>query len=452
VFIVIASIFALLLGISILLVGLGLLGISLGVRAVAEGFPDSVTGLVMSCYFAGFIAGSYLCPQLVRRVGHIRAFAAFAGAASASAFAHALAVDPLVWGLLRVVTGACLLGLYLVVESWLNLETPDSQRGRVFALYTTVTLLALALGQWLLRIDPQAGYPVFGVVAALFAFGLVPVALTRLPEPRPVSAPHQNFRLSVHGSPLAIGGTLAAGLATSAFWGMGAVFARRLGLDGDGVAMFMTVTILGGVALQWPVGHLSDRLDRRLVLLVVSLLSGGAALATLAAAVWWPEALYGTAFLLGGLLFPIYGLSVAHLNDRIAHEHMLEASTSALLIYGGGAVVGPFAAGLTMHQWGTAGLFLYMAAVLFSFALFALLRVYTSRPVPEEDRSAFVSITRTSQAAVEMDPRTEALDAEPLTAGGPAPVAASPAAEPSRAGSGEPGATAANGAKADLSD
>jgi MFS family permease len=419
VFVIMASIFALLLGIGILLMGLGLLGTSLGVRAVAEGFSDSVTGLVMSCYFAGFIAGSYLCPRLVRRVGHIRAFAAFAGTASACAFAHALLVDPLAWGLLRLVTGGCLLGVYLVVESWLNLESPAAQRGRVLAIYMTVTLLALALGQSLLRLDPSAGYPAFGVVAALFALGLVPVALTRLPEPRPVGVPHQNLRLSVHGSPLGIGGTLVAGLASSAFWGMGAVFAQRLGLNGQGVATFMMTTILGGVALQWPIGLLSDRLDRRLVLFAAGLLSGVAALGTLLAALWSPPILYVGTFLLGGLLFPIYSLSVAYLNDRIEHEQMLEVSNAALLTYGGGAVLGPLAAGLSMHEWGPAGLFIYMATVLLGFALFALVGIYRSRPVPEPERTAFVSLTRTSQAAVEMDPRTEAPEPGAIEVPGP---------------------------------
>jgi MFS family permease len=436
VFIVIASIFTLLLGIGILLMGLGLLGTSLGVRAVAEGFPDAVTGLVMSCYFAGFIAGSYLCPPLVRRVGHIRAFAAFAGTASACAFAHALLVEPFAWGLLRLVTGACLLGLYLVVESWLNLESPDAQRGRVLSIYMTVTLVALALGQSILRLDPTAGYPAFGVVAALFALGLVPVALTRLPEPRPVGVPHQNFRLSLRGSPLGIGGTLAAGLASSAFWGMGAVFAQRLGLDGQGVATFMTATILGGVALQWPIGHFSDHLDRRLVLFAVSLLAAAAALGTLVAALWWPRALYACAFLFGGLLFPIYSLSLAYLNDRIEHEHMLEASNAALLTYGGGAVVGPLAAGMSMHEWGAPGLFMYVAAVLLGFALFALVSIYRSRPVPERERTAFVSITRTSQAAVEMDPRTDIPELGSVGAAGgpPEPSDARSAVQPSNGG------------------
>ena len=366
----------------------------------------------------------------MRTVGHIRAFAAFAGIASAAAFTHTLLVHPFAWSVLRAVTGACLLGIYLVVESWLNLETPATQRGRVFAIYMTVTLLALAGGQWLLNVDPYAGPRGFGLAAALFALGLVPVALTRLPEPKPVGRPQQNFRLSWRGARLALGGTLAAGLATGAFWGMGAVFARRLGLNGDAVAAFMSATIMGGVALQWPLGHLSDRLDRRLVLLGASLFAAATALGTVAAVLWWPSALYAVAFLLGGLLFPLYALSVAHLNDRLDRAQVLEASNTALLVYGAGAVVGPLASGLAMEQWGPLGLLLYMTAVLLAFSLFALLRIGLERPVAPQDRVAFVSLVRTSQAALEMDPRTD-------TARVPSQaVDAPPPARPGAAGSG----------------
>ena len=183
---VIVSISSLLAGIGLLLMGLGLLGTTLGVRAAAEGFPDGVIGLVMSAYFGGFILGTYLCPGIVRRVGHIRAYSAFAAIAAVCAFAHALLIHPFVWGVLRFVTGVCLVGLYLVVESWLNSETPNSQRGHVFSTYMTVTLLALALGQYLLLIEPIANFVTFGIASTLFSLGLVPVALTRHPEPRPV--------------------------------------------------------------------------------------------------------------------------------------------------------------------------------------------------------------------------------------------------------------------------
>jgi MFS family permease len=401
----IVSIASLLTGIAVLLMGLGLLATALGVRAAAEGFPDSVTGLVMSAYFGGFILGTFICPGIVRRVGHIRAYAAFAALAAVCAFAHALLVHPLVWGLLRLVTGTSLVGLYLVIESWLNSQTPNEQRGRVLATYMTVTLLALALGQYLLLIDPEAGLATFGVASSLFSLGLVPVALTRLSEPKAVGAPHLGLRHLLAVSPLGVGGALAAGLVTSAFWGMGAVFAKRVGLTGVGIATFMSMTIVGGAVLEWPIGRLSDRFDRRKVLVAVTALSAVAALATSAAAMWASAAIQACAFLFGGLAFSIYSLSVSHLNDRLEPGNSLAASNGVLLVFGVGAILGPTCSGLFMHLVGPAGAFLYMAAVLAAFTAFALLRVALSSPVPEAERSTYLPLNRTSQAALEMDPR-----------------------------------------------
>lgn len=405
---IIVSISSLLVGIGLLLTGLGLLGTILGVRAATEGFPDGLTGLVMSAYFAGFVLGTYLCPGIVRRVGHIRAYSAFAAIASVCAFAHALLINPLAWGLMRFVTGVCLVGLYLVVESWLNSETPNEQRGRIFAIYMTVTLLALALGQYLLLIDPAAGFAAFGIASVLFSLGLVPVALTRHPEPRPVPVASVHLRHLYQMSPLGVGGALVAGLASSAFWGMGAVFAQRIGLNGSGIALFMSMIIIGGVVLQWPIGRLSDHVDRRLMLLAVAFLAAGAAAATAVAAamLWSRGALYAWAFLLGGFVFSIYSLSVAHLNDRLEPEDALDASNGVLLVFGAGAVLGPLAAGLIMHPLGPGGLFVYMAGVLGVFILFALLRIRVSSPVPGDERSTYMPVNRTSQAAPQLDPRT----------------------------------------------
>lgn len=398
-----AAISSLLLGIGISLMGIGLLVTVLGVRAVAEGFPDIVTGLVMSAYFAGFVFGTYACPPLVRRVGPIRAYTALAALASVGIFAHSMVVHPVAWALLRFMTGACIVGLYMVLESWLNSETPNEQRGQVLAWYMIISLAALGLGQVLLLADPAAGPTAFGLAAAFLALGLVPVAITRLPEPVPVSAPYGSLRSLLGQSPLSVAGALAAGLATSAFWGMGAVFAQRIGLTADGVAAFMGVTIFGGLLLQLPVGRLSDHVDRRLVLLAVAVLASIAAVITTVAS---GAMFYLGAFLLGGFAFSLYGLSVAYLNDRVPHEQLLDSSRGMLLVYGVGAATGPALAGALMDRWGPAWLTGFIAAVLAAFSVFAAHRVRVSEPVPEEEREPFVPMTRTSQAALEMDPRT----------------------------------------------
>src|SRR5512139_273822 len=218
---VILSLFSLLLGIGCLLVGLGALSTLLGVRAGIEQFGPAVTGVVMAAYFLGFIVGNYLCPPLIRRVGHIRAFAAMGAVVTAAALLHALLVYPSIWFLLRIITGTCMMGLYMVVESWLNAITPNERRGQVFAVYMTTTLLALAGGQYLITTGEITSTRPFALAAIFLALALVPIALTRIDQPVAVETPHLSLRTLFEAAPLGAAGALFAGVGTGAFWGMG---------------------------------------------------------------------------------------------------------------------------------------------------------------------------------------------------------------------------------------
>lgn len=407
------SISSLLSGIGLLLMGLALLGTSLGLRAVQEGFPDAITGLIMASYFAGFIIGSYVCPGLIHRIGPIRTYAALAAIGSVCAFLHALLIFPVAWAILRCIVGICLVGLYMVVESWLNSMVPNQRRGQVFAVYMMVTLGAHALGQFLLLLDPTAQVAAFGIAAAFFSLGLVPVALTRLPQPAPVEAPTPlHLRYFLANAPLSFAGALVAGLVTSSFWALGAVFAIRAGLEPREIVIFMVTLVAGGVVLQWPIGHLSDRYDRRVVLLVVAALGAVASLFAGLSYGLGSAWLYGSIFVVGGLIFSLYALSVAYLNDRIHTSAVLEASRGILLVFGIGAFLGPMIAGVSMTFVGPAGLLYYAALVLCGFVLYTLRAIRESTPVPEQERSTFMPMNRTSQAALELDPRMEAAVAE----------------------------------------
>jgi MFS family permease len=393
---------SLLTGIGILLVGNGLSGTLLALRAGLEGFADPIIGMVMSAYFVGFFAGTFFCPALIRRVGHIRAFAMFAAVASAAVILHVLVIEPGVWLLLRVVTGACLVGLYTVIESWLHAQTPNARRGQVFAAYMTVTLLALALGQLLItRADP-AGFTLFGIAAMLFSLGLVPIAFTSIAQPPPVRRPRLGLRFLHAASPAAVAGALVSGLVIGAFWGMGPVFAQRIGLDNAGIAGFMGATILGGAALQWPIGHFSDRVDRRLVLALVA--AAGAALALVTAAIT-PGSVAGlmvSTFLFGGLAFSVYSISVAHLNDHLRPEETIEGSSGLLLLHGIGAAFGPAVVGALIGMFGPNSLPLYSAAILTLLAVFVFLRMRRAPPVAVEDHAPFSPMVRTSPEALAM--------------------------------------------------
>jgi len=407
------SVSSILLGAAILITGSGLFGTLLGVRAGQEGFADVVIGLIMSAYFVGFFVGTYVCPTIVRRVGHIRAFTMFAAIASATAILHALAIGPWVWGALRVVNGVCMVGFFMVTESWLNSITTNERRGQVFSAYVAVTLGALALGQVFIATADPAGFALFGVVSILFSLALVPVAFTRIEQPKPIDVPHLGVRHLYAAAPAAVVGALASGLAGSALWGMAPVLVQRIGLDTGAVAGFMSAAVIGGAVLQWPIGRVSDRRDRRYVLAAICIAAAVLALASLASTHWSVAALMVSMFLYGGVAFSIYPVSVAFLNDRLAREHALASSSGLLLVYGVGAAIGPALAGSAMEIFGPRSLFVYFAVVYVPVAAFAY---YRTRKAPEPEdatRGQFVPMIRTSGTALDMMSGTEPAVDEP---------------------------------------
>ena len=403
----VSSIFSLLFGIGIILIGSGFLGTLLGMRATLEDFSEVVTGLVMSAYFLGFIAGAFMCPPLINRVGHIRAFSVMAAVASTAILIHALIIDPWAWAALRLITGICGVGLYMVIESWLNAQASNQQRGRVFALYMTVNMLAMAAGQYLLLFNGVDSFVPFAVIAILYSLGLVPVALTRIKEPQPITTPALRLAYLFGKAPLGVIGTLIAGLLLGAFWGMGAVFAKGIGLDNTWIAVFMSTTVLGGAFLQLPIGRLSDTRDRRQVVLIVSMAGAATAVAAFAMAQWLAIALVICIFLFGGFTFPIYALCVAHMNDHLDANEALEATSGLLLTYGIGAACGPAAAGALMSAFGAPMLLLYFFALLIVLAVASRHYMRVRPPLPDAEKGEFVPMVRTSQAALEMHPGTD---------------------------------------------
>ncbi len=403
-----ASISSLLLGISILLVGIGLLGTLLGIRAELEHFSDALTGVIMSSYFVGFAAGTFLCPKLIHRVGHIRAYAAMGAVASSAALLHVLFLHPVAWMVLRAVTGFALVALYMVIESWLNVLAPNEHRGRLFALYTALTLFAMALGQYLILAGDTGSFELFVVVAMLLSLALLPVVLTPVLQPTPVEAPSLGLRKLYDDSPLGTAGALLSGVINGAFWGMGPVFAHQIGLTDAGIAAFMSAVILGGALLQWPIGHLSDLRDRRSVIVGAAFAAAALALAMATVLEGPGYLLFGFAFLYGGFAFTLYSLSVAHVNDLLEPGQVLNATQGLLLMYGIGAGVGPAAAGLLMERAGPASLLVLAAVLLVALGSFGLHRMRRRGPIPQEEQGPFVPMVRTSQVALEMDPRTDA--------------------------------------------
>ena len=400
---VLPPITALLASVALLLGGNGLLGTLLAVRSQTEGWGERTTGLVMSGYFVGFFLGTFTAPPLIRRVGHIRAFAFHAALAAAAVLVYPLWMEPMGWLALRVVTGMALVGLCTVIESWLNAQAAPEHRSRVFAVYMVVTLLALASGQLLLDLQPPRSPVLFSLVAILFALAILPVSTTQLQPPTLSTAPRTHILQLCRAAPSAAAGALLAGLALGAFWGLGAVYAASLGLDRAGIGTFMAVTILGGAALQLPIGRLSDRGDRRSTLAVVAALGSVTAMLASRVEAATPAGMHALFFLFGGLAFALYPLAVAHLLDRLPAEQLLAGCSALLLLNGIGAAAGPALAGVLMQRFGATTLPAFFACTLGLLALIAGgRRLLKARHLLHPAR--FHPMLRTTPTALEMLP------------------------------------------------
>jgi MFS family permease len=393
------------LGVAMLLLGNGLIGTLLGVRAGIEAFPTVAVGIIMSAYYLGYIAGSRLGPAFIHRVGHIRTFAALAAIAATMAGLHAMFVGPTAWFGFRLITGLCFAGLYVVMESWINAASTNATRGLVLSVYMLVSLGGLAFGQQLLNLYSPAGFELFILSSALISLSLVPFVLTTRVAPEVPATAGFDLRRMYAISPLGIVGCFGTGLTNGAFWGLGPLFAQGIGLSVAGISIFMSAVIFGGVALQLPLGRLSDRVDRRKLIMAACVSNALLGAAIFAGAYRSDLLLFGLAFVFGGFALTLYSLCVAHTNDFMEEADLVEASGALLLAYGVGALLGPFLGSLLMVAIGPQGLFLYVAIASAALAVFALHRMRRRPPMPKEQQETFVAVPETTPVVHQLDPR-----------------------------------------------
>ncbi|MEZ5738170.1 MAG: MFS transporter [Burkholderiaceae bacterium] len=407
----VAAISTLLSGMGILLVGSGLLGLLIALRGANEGFSGLTIGLLMSGFYVGYIIGARLCPRIIREVGHIRAFTAFAASGAALSLAYGLVVDPVFWWVLRVLTGVSLIGIYMVIESWLN-ERATTDRGQIFSVYMMVNLVAVALGQVLIlsRGARQPGLFCDGLHLVLHG-PVADRAHTRRAAP---ADPHRAAVASaaVQDDPGRYRGGTGLGPGDRLFWSLGAVYARNLGLDDGQVAGFIVAAILGGATLQWPIGWLSDHFDRRHVLAGVGLGTAAALIALFLGGNARIELLTIKAFLFGGFSFTLYSLSVAQTHDRFSMSEVLEATKSLLMLHGIGAAIGPVLTGAAM-TWTGAGFPIALATMVLAMTIFTVARIRIDPPVLAQDKTLFAPIEQTSAVAMDLDPRTPTVEPDP---------------------------------------
>lgn len=385
---------ALLLGMMLLMVGNGIQGTLLGIRGALENFSTFDMSLVMSAYFLGFLGGSHLTPKLIKRVGHVRVFAALGSFISAILILFPAMTEPWVWIALRVATGFCFSGVYVTAESWLNNATSNENRGKALSLYMIVQMLGVVSAQGLLTLGDPSGFILFIVPSVLVSVAFAPILLSVVPTPafetaRPMSA-LELFRLA----PLSCVGAFLMGGVFSATFGMASVFGGEAGLSVPQISAFVAAIYVGGLLLQFPIGFLSDRMDRRrLILICVGIGILGAVLGMVAGSF---VLLVASAFLIGGMANPLYGLLIAYANDYLDNDSMAAASGRLIFLNGVGAIGGPLITGWMMGVFGPSGFFVYIGAVMSVLLVYGVYRSFR-RPVPTETGS-FAPVTQSSTA------------------------------------------------------
>lgn len=360
----------LLTGVLLLMVGNGVQGSLLGIRGTLEAFSTLELSVVMSAYFLGFLLGSWRAPAMIRRVGHVRVFAALGSLISAVLVLYPMLVEWQIWALMRVVIGFGFAGIYITAESWLNNTATNESRGQALSAYMIVQMLGIVASQGLLAVGDPFGYDLFLIPSILVSLAFLPILLADTPAPTFDTTARLGFVELFRISPLGCVGMLISGGVFSAMFGMASVWGTLSLLSVGQIALFTTFLYVGGLLLQYPVGWLSDRKDRRSIMLWLSVAAALVlALASAVALPFW--GLLGVAAILGGITYPMYSLLIAYTNDFLSKEQMAAASAGLIFLNGVGAIFGPLVVGWLMGVVGTRGFFLFMAI------LYALQAGYT---------------------------------------------------------------------------
>ena len=417
------KIYALFLGSALLMFGGGLQGLLLSVRGAEDSFSLLALGLIGTGWSAGFVTGSLFVPFIVRKVGHIRAFSVMAAIGTITILLNLLWINDIGWILLRALSGFCFAGAAMIVESWLNEVADNKSRGTIFSIYVAINMTASTMGQIAMSITGTAGYIPFVVGAISFICALLPTALTSSPQPRPLQSARLDLKLLYRTSPVAAIAAFSCGMANGAFGTLAPVYGYEQGLDARGIAFLFAIAAILGAVAQVPFGRLSDRIDRRLVLIG---LSGFAALVGALTVIINPEAGWGMYVLFAAYGFaanPIYAVAVAHANDFARDGDFAKIAGGMLLILGLGLAIGPAVASLIMGAWHPVGLFMVTATFHATLGLFAYLRMRLRKSVDAAERTPFqpVADRQVTPETLVLDPRADS-DAEDAPVAGEPPV------------------------------
>ncbi len=377
------KIWPLFFGLSLVGLAIGVQGSLLGVRAELEGFEDLQIGFLMSGYFAGFLAGSMFAPKLIEQVGHIRVFAAVSAMASVTILVHALFIEPWTWTIMRLLTGFAFSCIYVVAESWLNKAATNETRGQILAVYMSIMMGGICAGQFMLNLSDPGSFTLFALISVMVSIAAVPILMTVLSAPLIEETERVSIRHLWNRAPMGVMGLVLSQWCASVVFGMGAVYATKLGLTVLEVSYFMGFMMGGGMVFQMPLGKLSDIIDRRwviggasLVAVVVALLISRETLAS----VW----LYSLLFVFGGCSMSLYSLVVAITNDHLRPAEIVPASGTMILISGLVSITGPISISIWIKTFGLSGFFPVLAVCLLILGIISIYRVLTIPALPPE--------------------------------------------------------------------
>ncbi len=383
---------ALLSGVGLLGLGNGLLNTLIGVRASIEGFDTLITGMIVAGYYVGFIGGSRFTVRYVGRVGHIRVFAALASTASTATLIYGLVVSPIAWLVVRLISGFCMAGLFVAIESWLNSRADNENRGRILSGYLVITMLAVALSQLLLTVAPIDGLELFVLSSILVSMSLVPVALTAAKAP-PIIAPEPLSLTELWRTiPTGIVVIFLTGMSVGSLRGIGAVYAAEIGLTPASIGAFVASVTLGASVLQTPIGRLSDAIPRRVVMLTIA--AGAAALAAVGATFELDTTTLSLLmFGIGGLAIPMYSLSIAYTNDWLTDDQRVPAAALLILVNGAGSIVGPIVTGAAMSLGSADGFFTTLVATHAVTSVYLVYRIMRKRARSANEQTRFLAMS-----------------------------------------------------------
>jgi len=397
-------------GYAFVCLGHGLQGTLVGVRSVIENFSFIETGFIITGYYIGFLLGSLIIPNFLQKVGHIRVFAALASLASIAILLHSVISLPVVWFLIRIITGVSIAGIFVIMESWLNEKSNNESRGNILSIYMIITFTFIGLGSFLLNISDPAKFELFILVSVLLSFSLIPILLTSTSAPNFENPKILKFSELYKISPLGFVGAIIIGLVHSTVFGLGAVYAKKIGLNNLEVSFFIVIVTISGALFQWPIGFISDKIDRRVVLIIVTFIASVTCIFIIGSSFISTILLFILLSVYSAMSLPMYSLTIAHVNDYLQPDEIVAASSGIVVLVGIGSIFGPLFASYFMTLFGSNGFFVFLFITHISLGLFGVYRM-AIRTKPSDIESQYVALPRTiTPLGMELNPKAEVDD------------------------------------------